>query len=228
MQYTANSALSGKAGIICNEIEKRLSRGQYRFGQEILANDLVNEFGASRAPVMAALNYLRAEGYLVITPQVGCKVVSPSLSDIEDYFFIFGKVEGALAALAAERHTDVEIARLQATHQQIKQLTPKKGELISEAFTELVADFHRQIHEMSHSKTISERASKYWKMSEFFLFNGNSMQVPGGETLKAGVRQRGAIVDAIVNGDAELACKLMEEHMQGKPKRALAKGFQTE
>jgi len=100
------SALSGKTRIICDEIERRLVRGHYRFGDEILANDLVREFGASRAPVMSAMNYLRAEGYLVITPQVGCRVISPTPAEIEDFFFVYGRVEGAFAAMAADRYED--------------------------------------------------------------------------------------------------------------------------
>lgn len=44
------TALSGKSRAICDAIERRLVRGHYLFGQEVLANDLVTEFGASRAP----------------------------------------------------------------------------------------------------------------------------------------------------------------------------------
>jgi len=217
-------ALSGKTGAICDEIEKRLARGFYRFGGEILANDLVKEFGTSRAPVMAALNYLRAEGYLVITPQVGCKVISPTLSEIEDFFFVYGRVEAAMAAMAAERHFDNEIKSLRATQQKIKLLTPPKGETISDLFVDLVADFHLQIHNMSHSKYEAERASKYWRMSEFFLFNGNNMNVKGGDSLAIADEQRAAIVEAIANRDETTASRLMEEHMRGKPPRAGVRG----
>lgn len=216
--------LSGKAGAICNEIEKRLARGQYRFGDEILANDLVKEFGASRAPVMAALNYLRAEGYLIITPQVGCKVISPSLSEIEDFFFVYGRIEGAIAAMAAERHFKQEVDGLRATQQQIKQATPRKGELLNERFVTLVAEFHRQLHEMCHSKYEAERASRYWRMSEFFLFNGNHMTVQGGAALAVADRERADIVAAIAARDTVKASQLMEGHMRGKPYRAGTRG----
>jgi GntR family transcriptional regulator, vanillate catabolism transcriptional regulator len=214
------TALSGKSRTICDEIEKRLVHGHYRFGDEILANDLVKEFGASRAPVMAAMSYLRAEGYLVITPQVGCRVISPTPAEIEDFVFIFGRVEGAMAAMAAERHEDHEMKQLRATQQKIKQRTPRKGETLNEPFVELVAEFHRQIHNMSHSKYEIERASKYLRMSEFFLFNSNAMKVPGGASLKIASEQRARIIDAIADRDAALASRLMEEHVRGRPQRA--------
>ena len=195
-------------------------RGVYRFGDEILANDLVKEFGASRAPVMAAMNYLRAEGYLIITPQVGCRVISPSPSEIEDFFFVYGRMEGAFAAMAAERHEEKDLISVRILQQQIQQHTPKKGETISETFVELVSDFYRQIHQLAKSKFEAERASKYLRMSEFFLFNSNAMNVPGGEPLEMADRERAAIIEAIAARDPEKASKLMEEHVRGKPQRA--------
>lgn len=215
------SALSGKTRIICDEIERRLVRGHYRFGDEILANDLVKEFGASRAPVMSAMNYLRADGYLVITPQVGCRVISPTAAEINDFFFVYGRVEGAFAAMAAERYEEHEILKLRAIQQQLELLTPKKkGELVSEPFLDLVADFHRQLHGMSHSKFEEERASKYLRMSEFFLFNSNAMNIPGGPPIAIANKQRAEIIEAIEKRDAESASRLMEEHVRGKPRRA--------
>ncbi|MFC7049887.1 GntR family transcriptional regulator [Emcibacter nanhaiensis] len=212
--------MSGKTRAICEEIEKRLVRGVYRFGDEILANDLVKEFGASRAPVMAAMNYLRAEGYLIITPQVGCRVISPSPSEIEDFFFVYGRVEGAFAAMAAERHDDKGLAMLRMTQQQIQIHTPKKGETITETFVDLVAEFYHQIHQISNSKFEAERAAKYLRMSEFFMFNSNAMNVPGGEPLEIADKERADIIEAIAARDAERASRLMEIHVQGKPKRA--------
>lgn len=220
MRNKTTTALSGKTRLICDEIEKRLVRGYYRFGDEILANELVKEFGASRAPVMSALNYLRADGYLVITPQVGCKVISPTPSEIEDFFLVYGRVEGAFAAMAAERHEKDELTSLRATQQQISALTPKKGKTITEPFVELVAEFHYQIHGMSHSKYEAERAAKYLRMSEFFLFNSNAMNVRGGVELAAASRQRARIVEAIADRDAVAASELMEEHVRDRPRRA--------
>lgn len=212
--------LSGKSGAICSEIEHRLVTGVYKFGDEILANDLVTEFGASRAPVMAALNYLRAEGYLIITPQVGCRVIAPTLEEIDDFFFIAGHVEGAIAALAALRHTPHELEFLRITQQRIAQVSPKKGEMVGTLFVELVAEFHQQVHQMSHSKYEAERASRFWRMSEFFLFNGNQLQIGGGEGFVVADAQRAAIVEALAERDAAKVTRLMEEHVRGKPARA--------
>ncbi len=213
-----NKALSGKTAAICDEIETRLLRGQYRFGQEILVNDLVKEFGASRAPVMAALNHLRAEGYLVITPQVGCKVISPTLSEIEDFVFVFSRVEGAIASMAAKRHYANEIAHLDATQQKIKRIAPKKGQQITEPYVDLIAEFHRRIHDMCHSQFAGDRATRNWRMLDFFLFNGSFGNIQGGVSLALADRQRAEIVEAISKRDSVVAGRLMEKHMRDKVK----------
>jgi len=144
-------------------------------------------------------------------------VISPTPSEIQDFFFVFGRVEGAMAAMAAERREDREIRLLRATQRQIMQLTPRKGESINEPFVELVADFHRQVHKMSHSKYEAERASRSLRMSEFFLFNSNAMNVPGGASLAIADKERAGIVEAIADRDAAAASQLMEKHVRGKP-----------
>ncbi|HMO67418.1 MAG TPA: GntR family transcriptional regulator [Novosphingobium sp.] len=218
-------ALSGKTRAICDAIEQRLVRGAYKFGQEILATDLVREFDASRAPVMAALNFLRAEGYLIITPQVGCRVIAPTTQEIEDYFFVYGRLESAMTFLAAQRRTDEEVEELRFIQSRVRAATPGKGDMISSAFVDKVADFHRKIHAMSHSKYEAERAERYWRMSEFFLFNGNKLRIEGGDPLETANREREDIVEAIARRDAEAAALAMEKHVRGKPRRADVVGF---
>jgi DNA-binding GntR family transcriptional regulator len=57
-------------------------------------------------------------------------------------------------------------------------------------------------------------------MSEFFLFNGNMQQIGGGEGFVVADAQRAAIVEALAERNGETICKLMEEHVRGKPARA--------
>jgi DNA-binding GntR family transcriptional regulator len=211
-------ALSGKTGAICDEIERRLLTGFYSFGQEIVVNDLVNEFGASRAPVMAALNHLRAEGYLVITPQVGCRVISPALSEIDDFLFVFSRVEGAIAEMAAKRRYPEEVDRLNQIRAEIKRIAPKKGQPVSRSYIDLVGGFHRQIHMMCHASYAGERATRNWRMLDFFLYNGGFGNLKGDASLAVADKQRGDIVEAIAERDAVAAGRLMEVHMRDKIK----------
>ncbi len=212
------TALGGKAGYICEELEYRLARGNYLFGESISTVELVEEFNASRAPVMTALNHLRSAGFLVITPQVGCRVVSPTTQEIEDFFHLFGKAEGFMAGLAAERHEDGECDALRDISKRIKKATPKKkNEQVSDEFLDLVASFHSTIRSMARSPMEARRVSSQWRMSEFLLFNGRTSNVY--INLAQANKERNEVVAAIENRDVDAAEQAMEAHVRGKPLR---------
>ena len=104
--------LAGKAGEVAAELEERLVRGTYRFGEALSIYTLAEQFGASRQPVASAVLYLRSVGYLEIIPQVGCRVVAPTPQEVQDFFVMFSRTEGVIARFAAERHTPDEAAAL--------------------------------------------------------------------------------------------------------------------
>src|ERR1700736_6239343 len=87
---------------IVNELLHRFVSGRYRCGEKIVVKTICEETGVSRFPVMAALNDLRAAGFVVITAQVGCEVISPTPAEVHDFFLFFGRMEGMIAELAAE------------------------------------------------------------------------------------------------------------------------------
>lgn len=102
----SNGILTGKSGLILDELENRFVSGKYQFGEVLSINSLAEEFDASRQPVSTAVSHLRSLGYVNIVPQVGCKVVSPRKQEIADFFYTLGKAESAIAGLAAARWVD--------------------------------------------------------------------------------------------------------------------------
>ena len=92
----------------------RLIAARHRFGERILVKDLVAETGASRQPVMSALNRLSADGFVRIVPQVGCQVVDPEPRAIADFYLMFSELEALLARLAAERRDAGQLGALKA------------------------------------------------------------------------------------------------------------------
>ena len=208
----------GKTGEIIEQLEYRLARGYYHFGDTISTNALIEEFKASRAPITAALNFLRGKGYLIVTPQVGCEVVSPSSQDIKDFFRFFGKLEAVVAELAAERIKPADIEILNNIVKNIKKSAPEKGAELTEPFLDGVTLFHETIRNIANSPMVAQRAASYWRFHEFLLFNGKINQLIRGLTIAH--KERAQIVEAIAAGNAKKASKLMEEHVSSKPVRA--------
>jgi DNA-binding GntR family transcriptional regulator len=207
---------AGKAGDIIIEMENRLISGYYAFGEALSINALALEFGASRQPVSTVVGHLRALGYLTIVPQVGCRVASPSPTEIDDFFFMLAKIESAMASLAARRHTQEEADVLTAIADQID-ATPVDTEAQRLRYVAGVDAYHEAIRKMARSPELIPRVANLWRLSDFYLWQGISNFTTPKRAIA--VQERHAIADAIGRGDAELAAQLMEIHVRGKPGR---------
>lgn len=218
LMRTANGvrASSGRSGAVFDELERRFASGSYRFDEVISPGALAGEFGVSLQPIRAALTQLKTLGYVVIVPQVECRVASPSPREISDFFTVYGRMEGSIAALAAERHNAAQLRELEDVSRQLAALpTPRPG--LPDRYAGLVGEWHSVVREMSDSPAIASRARSFWNMADFLLFQG-SPTLPT-ESIRRANEQREEIAAALTERDASLAERLMYEHMKGKPVR---------
>jgi DNA-binding GntR family transcriptional regulator len=207
---------SGKAGEIIGELEHRLITGQYRFGDTLSINRLAEEFDASRQPIGAAINHLRSLGYLKVVPQVGCNVVSPSPEEIGDFFYMLGKIESAVAGLAAVRYLAEEAEVLLAIAAHIAQ-TPFDNDSHREDWTIGVDAYHAQIRNMARSPSLAGRVQNLWRLSDFYLWQGALNLQP--QNIDVANRERREIAEVIGARAVEAVETLMEKHVRGKPRR---------
>lgn len=212
----SENPLSGKSASIFAEMEGRFAAGYYKFGDLLSAGDLAKEFGVSMQPIRSAIGQLRALGYIRVEPQVGSRVISPTNAEIMDFFCLFGRMEGVLSGLAAERHGDREIGLLDKVAAQIEACGGAERGL-PEHYARLVGEWHAVMRSLAHAPALSWRLRSFWSMSDFLLFQGAADFEH--EQLKIASQQRQAIRDAVKARDAALAEQLMYEHVRGKPVR---------
>ena len=86
---------------LLDELKERLLTGRYPVGSRISIEEVKAEFGVSKQPVMDAMRRLEATGIVEIVPQSGCRVAHYSAQEIKDFFNLFGRFEGEIAAAAA-------------------------------------------------------------------------------------------------------------------------------
>jgi DNA-binding GntR family transcriptional regulator len=169
--------LAGKAGEIAGELEERLERGQYAFGESLSIYTLARQFDASRQPVAAAVLYLRSVGYLEIIPQVGCRVVSPSPQEVQDFYVLFSRTEGLICRLAAERHAGQEAGELLAIAQELA-ANPFQSSYDRRAMADGISFFHHQVSAMARSQLLVERISNLRRIFRFYLSHSRSRPDP--------------------------------------------------
>jgi DNA-binding GntR family transcriptional regulator len=87
--------------------------GSLRPGTFIRLDETAAALGVSITPVREALRTLRGEGMVQLEPHRGHVVVPLTRGDIEDIFWLQATIAKELAATAAERISDDEIAELE-------------------------------------------------------------------------------------------------------------------
>jgi DNA-binding GntR family transcriptional regulator len=188
-----------KQSEIYDLLVQRLVRAQYAFGERILVRELATEFG---------VNWLAADGFVRIIPQVGCQVINPDRNAVADFYLMFQRMEGLLAELAAARRTDQQLADLREQQRRIVAIANDPDALRGH-YAELNRNFHQSIAAMADSALVEEKQSANFNMSDFFINHAI-----GFDTLGAGVAQEHEpIIDAIARREPSGARRAAEEHI---------------
>src|SRR5215813_8160472 len=108
--------------VVLDELKERLLDGRYPVGSRISIEDVKAEFGVSKQPVMDAMRQLEFTGLVQIVPQSGCRVACYSAEEIRDFFSLFSRFEGEIAAAAAARRPDSWLPELDDAWQRIAEL----------------------------------------------------------------------------------------------------------
>jgi DNA-binding GntR family transcriptional regulator len=197
----------GRLAEYAYEYTKRmLFDGTLAPGAKLRVEDVVASLHTSRQPVMDAFKRLASEGYLEITPQVGCRVVVPDAAEIADFFLILGAVQGLAADMAAERRAIEEAAKLDDLGRQIDgalEMPPDRIDV--PVFRRLDYDFQRLLDTMAHSDTVDHVAVGLLDRRDFYLTciaNTERLQTERMHEIRGEHR---AIARAIAENDAEAA-----------------------
>ncbi len=169
---------------------------------------LAAEIGVGLTPVRQALRKLSFKNLVVILPRRGTLVADLNPSDLQKIFEMRLELEALAARLAARRATPAQITAMEDLIQQALALveTGSNQELL-----DIDHKMHILIAEAAHNEFLEESVD--WLYSHVHrLWNIRLHQVGN---LGQAIHEHKAILDAIKTGDAELAERLMYEHVNG-------------
>ncbi|WP_229053485.1 GntR family transcriptional regulator [Aeromicrobium sp. Leaf350] len=199
---------------VLDVLKERLLDGDYAVGSRISIEDVKAEFDVSKQPVMEAMRRLEAIGIVQIVPQSGCRVAQYSPREIRDFFKLFGRFEGEIAAAAASRRTDAQIAELDGAWNAIAELSDEMpAEQRSRQYRFRNREFHLAIHRMAHSRVMAELSERMWDMSDFFISTVGG-KVAIGNAVDHRNHDHDVIRGAIRTGSAEIARVAMQAHIE--------------
>ncbi|MCB2083509.1 MAG: GntR family transcriptional regulator [Sphingomonadaceae bacterium] len=205
-----------KRNEIYDFIIQRLVKAHYGFGDRLLVKELSQETGASRQPIMSALNRLSVDGFVRIIPQVGCEVVDPTPSQIADFFIMFQRMEGLLAELAAERRTAEQMQSLRAIQMQLSIVDGNGSDV--DSYVRLNREFHNTIHAMANSPLLDQKQRNNFNMCDFFITHSSGFEV----FQKDAIAEHEQIIDAIDRKQTERARLVAESHIAAIASSVLA------
>jgi DNA-binding GntR family transcriptional regulator len=150
-----------------------LLRGRWQPGDIVSTNALAEELRLSRTPVLQAMKRLESEGLVEIVPQVGCRILKPTVGGLEDLFAIRAGLEGVAAALAASRIDGDELAGLEVTLRRLDDAAAS-GDLTE--YARLNERFHMLVVEGARLPRLVEAARMVWSQMRPQLAR---LQLPG-------------------------------------------------
>lgn len=158
-----------KSVSVYEDLKQELLTGKWSFGEKILVNELIEQFGVSRRPVMDAMKMLESDGYIEIIPQSGCKVVDYDKKSILDQLLLSSTLEALCAELAAVNYLPEEMEYLENFLSRYM----KQPDSLTDKFTYLrfTREIHLAIFMMTHSEMIKKQTIKIWNLTDFYLLN---------------------------------------------------------
>ncbi len=176
-------------------------------------NDLISTeevgraLGISRAPVTDAIKRLVRDGFMIVLPQVGCRICEPLAEDVDDFYHLFAKSEALITRMAAERRTPGPIAAFTALTAQID--AQLRNNLPGADARALNRQRYEAIHAMADSKITGDLVANMWDRSDFYI-----RIAYGSFRFSSAVQASNTkIARAIIDGDADTAAQVTEAYL---------------
>lgn len=191
---------------IRNALTDEIAAGTLAAGAALDEQQLADRFGASRTPVREALRQLAASGLVELRARRGGVVARMTPERIMDMFETAAEIEAMCVRLATYRMTPLERSHLIELHD-LSEPIVEAGDL--DAYDNFNRQFHEAIYHATHNGFLAEQAIAVRTRLNAF----RRTQLRHGERLRRSRDEHEAIMQAIAEGDGEMASRRMRAHM---------------
>lgn len=200
-------AQNGKlAADLVQKLERDIVTGVLKPGDKLDERSLSERFGVSRTPVREALQTLAGSGLVATMPRRGTIVASITVGELIEMFEVMAELEAMCARLAARRMPRADIDNLIALSEECSALQEHSD---ADAYYEANVRFHEAIYAGCRNSFL-ERQTKNVR-NRLAPYRRLQLHRPG--RVKRSNNEHAEILDAISNGEADLAGKLMQQHV---------------
>jgi DNA-binding GntR family transcriptional regulator len=195
---------------VLRQIQSAIVKGDIAPGSKISEPELARAYGISRGPLREALHRLEGQKLLVRIPHAGARVVSLSRQELSELYQIRESLEGLACRLAAERLTPEQVEELRAVlreHERDEAFQAGRGYYQQEGDF----DFHYRIIQASgNMMLIRLLCDELYQLARMYRIQHSATPHRPAQAFAEHHR----ILDAIAEGDGELAELLMRRHIR--------------
>lgn len=195
---------------ILRQVQSAIVKGEIAPGSKISEPELARAYGISRGPLREALHRLEGQKLLVRVPHVGARVVSLNREELGDLYQIRESLEGLACRLAAERMLPDQVDELRDVlreHERDEAFQAGRGYYQQEGDY----DFHYRIVQASGNRMLIRLlCDELYQLARMYRIQYST--TPNRPTQAFAEHHR--ILDAIADGDGELAELLMRRHIR--------------
>lgn len=200
----AQRTSEGVARILRTEI----FAGRLKPGAPLPERLLAEQLGVSRTPVREALFTLHSEGLVELSPNRGATVRTITAHDIEQIYSLRAVVESYAAREAAQTRSARDLDALEDAHAKLERITGSGSGALDQALSDLA--FHMLISEATGSRLLHTIMGQVLAFTVSYRSNYSYPPERGAVV----VAEHRAILDAVRDGRADDAERLMREHVQ--------------
>lgn len=196
-----------RPGSVYDRIREDIIEGRIPADSRLKVRDLAARYSVSTNPVREALQQLRGEGFVIITPNRGARVRSVDETFLRDTNEIELLIEPYLTRWFVDIVTDDDIAELSAVQEEIETLD------FADVVRNGVLDtrFHGLIYERHPNERILEL---WWKHREILGAVTRRFQIARSRRA-AVIEEHRTLIDCLKRHDADGAEAVMIRHVSG-------------
>ena len=198
---------------VYHELRQRIIEGVLPSGTWLRERELADEFNVSRIPLREALPQLEADGFIITHPRRGAVVRQLTLRDAVEFFDVRSSLEVLVARLAAKRVGEGADAA------DLREATARADSATELGDPQAIAAANAQIHQ-----ALVDLAANRLLQKAIHPINALQVWFFGVTTERDQAAQRSehhAIVDAVIEGNHELAASLAFSHVERSRQESL-------
>ncbi|MDT8284109.1 MAG: GntR family transcriptional regulator [Thermovirgaceae bacterium] len=196
------------ADYVYQELRHRIVTKQLKPGQRLPEVNIAVQMGVSRTPVREALRRLASEGLVLIIPNSGARLASPTRREMEDTYAVREQLECISVSIAATRISERNLRRLDDAILEEENAFAEKN---LELYLEVNENFHRIIAESSGNRVLAEFVENILaRTNAYVVFFDPFYDIAENPS----IAQHKAIALALKAKDREKAVELMRDHLK--------------